>query len=91
MGAVTYRERGDMALESRLEIMDVTRAERRVVFRIEDHIEAPNWSRDGAFLIYNSGGLLYRFDLATGACSLAAGTMHSTWTERMPTSKATCS
>ena len=31
----------------------------------KEHIEAPNWSVDGKFLIYNSGGLLYKFPLAT--------------------------
>ena len=55
-----------MALESRLEIMDVASAKRRVIFRVEEHIEAPNWSRDGAFLIYNSGGRLYRIPVEGG-------------------------
>ncbi|MFV0593012.1 MAG: TolB family protein [Draconibacterium sp.] len=50
---------------SRLEIMDVQSGKRTVVFETEKHIEAPNWSRNGKFLIYNSGGKLYRFDLET--------------------------
>ena len=28
-------------------------------------IEAPNWSNDGTFLVYNSNGRLFRFDLKT--------------------------
>ena len=28
-------------------------------------IQAPNWTRDGAALVYNEGGLLWRFDLAS--------------------------
>lgn len=49
---------------SRLEIMDVETGMRKVIYETTTHIEAPNWSRDGKFLIYNSGGRLYKFDLA---------------------------
>lgn len=48
---------------SRLEIFDVETGLRKVIYETDDHIEAPNWSRDGKFLIYNSGGKLYKFDL----------------------------
>ena len=48
---------------SRLEILDVETGLREVIYETETHIEAPNWSRDGKFLIYNSGGKLYKFDL----------------------------
>ncbi|GAA0526345.1 Tol biopolymer transport system component [Rhizomicrobium palustre] len=47
-------------VESFLEVMDLKTRARRVVFHTKDHIEAPNWSPDGATLVYNSGGLLYR-------------------------------
>jgi TolB protein len=50
---------------SRLELMNVETGERKVIFATKGHIEAPNWSKDGKFLIYNSGGLLYKFTLAT--------------------------
>jgi Tol biopolymer transport system component len=40
------------------------------VYSTTNHIEAPNWSRDGQFLIYNSEGKLYKFDLGTGNLSL---------------------
>jgi TolB protein len=46
---------------SRLEILDVNTAMRKVIYSTQGHIEAPNWSADGKFLIYNSGGLLYKF------------------------------
>jgi Tol biopolymer transport system component len=39
---------------------------RKVIYSTNGHIEAPNWSRDGKFLIYNSGGKLYKFDLSKG-------------------------
>ncbi len=48
---------------SRLEIMDVETGLREVIYETETHIEAPNWSRAGKFLIYNSAGKLYKFDL----------------------------
>jgi len=48
---------------SRLEIVDVETGMREVIYETETHIEAPNWSRDGKFLIYNSSGKLYKFDL----------------------------
>ncbi|MGE5448877.1 MAG: TolB family protein [Bacteroidales bacterium] len=51
---------------SRLEILDTETGERKVIYSTKTHIEAPNWSRDGKFLIYNSGGKLYKFDLKKG-------------------------
>ena len=50
---------------SRLEIMDVVSGVRKVIYATTGHIEAPNWSSDGKFLIYNSGGLIYKFPLDT--------------------------
>jgi Tol biopolymer transport system component len=51
------------SLGSRLETMDVDTGERQVVYSTPDVIEAPNWTRDGSALIYNSKGRLYRFSL----------------------------
>lgn len=48
---------------SHLEIVDVFTGMRKVVYSSSDHFEAPNWSRNGKFLIYNQGGKLYRFTL----------------------------
>ena len=50
---------------SRLELLDIASGERAVIYEADVVLEAPNWTRDGAALIYNSGGRLYRFDLAT--------------------------
>jgi Tol biopolymer transport system component len=49
-----------------LEVLDVETGKRSVVFRSPRPIQAPNWTRDGRFLIYNVDGLLYRFELAKG-------------------------
>lgn len=48
---------------SRLEILDIETGNRKVIYETETHIEAPNWSRNGKSLVYNSGGLLYNFNL----------------------------
>ena len=50
---------------SRLEIMNVDSGHRSVLRTDSGPFEAPNWTRDGKALIYNQGGKLYRFDLAT--------------------------
>lgn len=52
---------------SRLEVMDVETGHRRVVHTQPDSMQAPNWTHDGKALIYNRNGLLYRFDIASGA------------------------
>ncbi len=55
---------------SRLEVLNVETGLREILLETTDHIEAPNWSRNGKFLIYNKEGKLYRFDLKNGKISL---------------------
>jgi len=45
---------------STLEILDVTTGQRTVVKEFPYLIEAPNWTPDGKWLVYNSGGKLYK-------------------------------
>jgi TolB protein len=56
----------DRALESTLETITVDSKDRRVVHHVRGHIEAPNWSRDGSILFYNSGGRIYRLPVQGG-------------------------
>jgi len=49
-----------------LEILPIGSKDRRVVYHTEDLIEAPNWSRDGLFLLFNSRGHIYRLPPAGG-------------------------
>ncbi|WP_240546256.1 TolB family protein [Paenibacillus artemisiicola] len=55
----------DRGVVSVLETIDAETGERTTLAEFDELIEAPNWTRDGARLIYNSGGLLHAFDLAT--------------------------
>lgn len=50
---------------SNLEVMTIADGARTVVHTTPDSLQAPNWTTDGAALIYNRNGRLYRFDLAT--------------------------
>jgi TolB protein len=63
-------ERGRDPFASRLEILDLPTGNRQVIYAADEIFEAPNWTRDGKSLIYNSGGLLYRFDLAKRTSTL---------------------
>lgn len=57
--------RGRDPLASLLEVLDIPTGHRQVLYQAPTIFEAPNWTTDGQALIYNSAGLLYRFDLAT--------------------------
>ena len=56
---------GDPAVQSTLETIDVPSATRRVLYADPTHFEAPNWSRDGSYLIFNRNGSLEKIP-ATG-------------------------
>lgn len=51
------------AVRSHLEIFDVEKMERKQIYTEEAHFEAPNWSKDGQYLILNSYGKLFRLNL----------------------------
>ncbi len=60
-GWVPYRD----YIGSNLEVMTVATGDRQVLYTSPISIQAPNWTTDGAALIYNGSGRLHRFDLAT--------------------------
>jgi TolB protein len=53
-------------LGSHIEVMDVKTGHRRIVHSAPKSLQAPNWTVVGQSLIYNSEGLLHRFDLTSG-------------------------
>lgn len=53
-------------LYSTLEVVPLGSRDRRVVYQARDHFEAPNWSRDGQHLLFNSQGRIYRLPVTGG-------------------------
>jgi Tol biopolymer transport system component len=45
---------------SQLTTLGIDGADKRIVYQTRDHIEAPNWSPDGRWLVFNSQGILWR-------------------------------
>jgi Tol biopolymer transport system component len=62
-GKVSSEER---VVESSLETVAIETGERRLIYRARDHFEAPNWSRDGRFFLFNRGGRLYTLPVEGG-------------------------
>ena len=50
-----------------LETVDVQTGARTILHEFDTVVSAPNWTKDGRFLIYDSRGRLYTYELATGA------------------------
>ena len=57
---------GGQAIQSLLEVYDLETGRRAVVATFDGRIEAPNWSPDGKWLVYNSGGTIYRIPAGGG-------------------------
>ncbi|HTX17784.1 MAG TPA: hypothetical protein VMG34_03910 [Bacteroidota bacterium] len=58
--------KGEPVLESTLETVSIASTDRTVVYQVRNHIEAPNWSRDGKSLIFNREGHLYTLPVTGG-------------------------
>jgi Tol biopolymer transport system component len=55
--------RQSIAYRSKITIYDLTTRSTEVIYQGDGIIEAPNWSRDGSYLLVNSGGNLHRLYL----------------------------
>jgi TolB protein len=55
-----YRE----YIGSHIELMDVAAGHREIIYTSPVSLQAPNWMTDNKSLIYNSNGLIYKFDLS---------------------------
>ena len=52
-------------LGSRIELLEIATGNREVVYTSPKSLQAPNWQPDGQSLVYNSDGLMYRFNFAS--------------------------
>lgn len=52
-------------LGSSIELLDMATQNSRVVYQSPKSLQAPNWTVDNKSLIYNSDGILYKYDIAT--------------------------
>ena len=57
---------GERVLESTLETITIASTDRRAVYTTRDHIEAPNWSRDGEYFLFNGNGHIFRLPVKGG-------------------------
>ncbi len=59
-----------VVVESALEVVGLALMDRRVVYQTRDHIEAPNWSRDGKYFLFNRDGRICQLPVTGGAPQL---------------------
>lgn len=69
-GFIPYRD----YIGSDIEILDVASGRSVVRYQSPRSLQAPNWTRDGQSLVYNSEGLLYRLDTAAGKIPVVINT-----------------
>lgn len=64
-------------VQSTLEVIDIASGARRVVYTTREHIEAPNWSRDGGFFVFNKDGHVWRLPASGGTpVQIPTGPLH---------------
>ncbi len=66
LAAVTSSTNPPPILECSLETVAIASTDRAILYRTRDHIEAPNWSHDGKYLLFNGNGNLYTLPLGEG-------------------------
>jgi len=58
-------------IECSLETLAINSMDRNIVYRTRERIEAPNWSRDGKYLLFNSKGGIYKLPIVAGVHEVA--------------------
>ena len=53
-------------LRSTLEIVPIASGDRRAIYCVDDRIEAPNWSPDGSYFLFNRRGRIYQLPVKGG-------------------------
>ena len=67
---ISSGESDEAFVESALEVVGLALMDRRVIYQTRDHIEAPNWSRDGKYFLFNSDGRIYKLPVEGGTPEL---------------------
>jgi TolB protein len=62
----TQQTTGRQVVESTLETIAVSSTDRTVIYNTTSLIEAPNWTQDNQYLIYNSNGRIYKLPVKGG-------------------------
>src|SRR5262245_4361420 len=60
-----YGQQPQQSYRSKITVYDLAAKTNSTVYQADQVIEAPNWSRDGKFLLVNTGGSLYRLPLGS--------------------------
>lgn len=60
----------NFVLESTLEVVPIASKDRRAIYCVPDHLEAPNWSHDGKHFLFNAHGHIYRLPVTGGTPEL---------------------
>lgn len=63
---VTYKQ----YLGSQLELLNVETGDSKIIYQSPRSLQAPNYMRDGKSLIYNSEGLIYKYNLANNTTAI---------------------
>jgi TolB protein len=62
----TPQSTAPVTLHSTLERINIESTDRRVIYVAPERFEAPNWSRDGSYLIFNRNGSIEKIPVAGG-------------------------
>ena len=63
---IKTKTNGSPELESTLETINIESKDRRVVYTADKHFEAPNWSKDGKYFLFNSDGHIFKLPASGG-------------------------
>jgi dipeptidyl aminopeptidase/acylaminoacyl peptidase len=63
---VEIKQRPAPIVESTLETVAISSKDRKVVYTRREHFEAPNWTRDGKYFLFNQGGRMYKLPVTGG-------------------------
>ena len=66
LAALLPTEAAMLKVTSTLEVIAISSKDRRVVYHTSDHLEAPNWSPDGQYFVFNNAGRLFKLPVTGG-------------------------